>query len=256
MFTQDFMGTNNTGASNMAVLSATNPIVSWTLPGEGVATGIQRKTPYGDGGHPGTATEMATLALGGAGFTFSSFRFMENQAHDPAHFLSGANSWIGPQPSLAVRDPMFFFLHCNVDRLWAKWQWAGNRNNNADVNAYDLLGSVVTPAVGVASPGWALDINGQVITNRTLGQYAEDSMWPWDNVTTTYTTTAQSNAALANTSGRPNIAIITPFPIVLGAILPGNKPQVRHLIDYLGITNPSSPGASFGFCYDDFFPFP
>jgi tyrosinase len=256
MFTQDFMGTNNTGASNMAVLSATNPIVSWTLPGEGVATGIQRKTPYGDGGHPATATETATLALGGTGFVFSSFRLMENQAHDPAHFLSGANSWIGPQPSLAVRDPMFFFLHCNVDRLWAKWQWVGNRNNNADVNAYDLLGSVVTPATGVASANWTLDINGQVVTNRTLGQYAEDSMWPWDNVTTAYSTVAQTNAALANTSGRPNIAIITPFPIVLGAILPGSKPQVRHVIDYLGINSTTSPGASLGFCYDDFFPFP
>ena len=27
----------------------------------------------------------------------------------------------------AARDPLFFLLHCNVDRLWAKWQWFQRR---------------------------------------------------------------------------------------------------------------------------------
>jgi hypothetical protein len=25
-------------------------------------------------------------------------------------------------PTTAAKDPLFFLLHCNVDRLWAKWQ--------------------------------------------------------------------------------------------------------------------------------------
>jgi tyrosinase len=256
MFTQDFMGANNTTVSDMAILSAGNPIVSWSLPGESVPTGIQRKTPYGDGGHPLTATETATLALGGPGFTYALFRAMENNAHDPAHFRSGANSWIGPDPALAVRDPLFFFLHCNVDRLWAKWQWMRARHSITDVSAYDLQGSHATPAAGVAAPAWTISPMGEVLANRTLGQYAEDSMWPWDNVTSSYSTVAQTNATLASTAGRPNIALLTPFPMVLGGILPGSKPQVRNTIDYIGITSTPSPGLALGFGYDDFFPFP
>ncbi|MEJ0101744.1 MAG: tyrosinase family protein [Bacteroidota bacterium] len=45
IFTPNYFGSNSGG--NFATLSATNPIVSWTLPGEGVSTGIQRNTPYG-----------------------------------------------------------------------------------------------------------------------------------------------------------------------------------------------------------------
>ena len=31
----------------------------------------------------------------------------------------------------AARDPLFFLLHCNVDRLWAKWQWLNQRYDGA-----------------------------------------------------------------------------------------------------------------------------
>jgi tyrosinase len=177
---------------------------------------------------------------------------MEVSEHNPAHSTSGFTSggvpvpgasWIGGSPAIATRDPLFFSLHCNVDRLWSKWQWMRTRYTITDVNAYDLQGSHAAPAPGVAAPAFTQNGSGQITANRTLGQYADDTMWPWDNVT-----------GGAGTAGRPNIAILTPFPITLGGLLPLNKPTVKSLIDYLAITGTSpSPGLRFG--YDDFFPY-
>lgn len=273
IFTQDFMGANNTNpATDMVLLSAGNPIVTWTLPGESIpTTGIQRRTPYGNGGHPAVNLDVATLALGGTvaatssfgdhlsgGSTVPGFKSMERNPHDPAHALSGSTSWIGPNPALAVRDPLFFFLHSNVDRLWAKWQWMRDRYTITDVRSYDLQGSHATPAAGVPAPVWTVvcptPTTCQVTENRTLGQYADDTMWPWDNVLSSYNTNAQITATMNSTSGRPNISVLTPLPMVLGAILPGDKPRVNSMIDYLGKTG-TSPGFNFGFGYDDFFPY-
>ena len=55
------------------------------------------------------------------------------------------------------------------------------------------------------APAFTQNMFGQITANRTLGQYADDSMWPWDNVLNG-----------TGTAARPDIAILTPFPIVLG----------------------------------------
>jgi tyrosinase len=251
IFTPAFMGANSAG--NMATLVMTNPISSWALPADGVA-GIQRKTPYGDSGHPTVATELATLGLGSPTFNYSAFKTMEGSAHNPAHSTSGFTnpmtgqplpgaSWVAGSPAIAPRDPLFFLLHSNVDRLWAKWQWLRTRYTLTDVAAYDLQGSHATPAVGVATPAFTQNMNGQITANRTLGQYADDTLWPWDAVT-----------GGTGTAARPDIAILTPLPITLGGVFPFAMPTVKSTIDYLGITG-TSPGGSQGFAYDDFFPY-
>ena len=49
---------------------------------------------------------------------------VEVNPHGRAHVsFDGSISEIGT----AARDPLFFLLHCNVDRLWAKWQWFQRR---------------------------------------------------------------------------------------------------------------------------------
>lgn len=238
MFTPTFMGANPTIAGiNMVTLDPNNPISTWTLP-ELSGTGIQRRTPYGDGGHPALLAELQTLGLGGGGFLFAGFRTMEQSAHNPAHSNSGGGvSWIAGSAAIATRDPLFFFLHSNVDRLWAKWQWLRDRTDTspASLSTYDLMGSHNAPAAGVLAPS----LGG----NRTLGQYADDTMWPWNNVT-----------GGAGTTARPNIAVLKPFPIVLGAILPFAQPTVRSTIDWAGVKF-TSPGTSLGYGYDDFNPF-
>jgi len=135
IFGSSFMGSNNTTSSNMAVLASTNPLVNWSLPGEDVPTGIQRKTPYGNSGFPATATETATLGLGSPRYTYSSFKSMEVSFHNPAHAKSGSSSWLTNLVN-ATRDPLFFMLHSNVDHIWAKWQWMRNRYS---INEQKLL---------------------------------------------------------------------------------------------------------------------
>jgi len=253
IFTAGFFGSNSAG--NFATLTG-NPLNTWTLAGESIPqAGIQRKTPYGDNGHPSLRTESQTLALGGATFQYGAFRnSMETDPHNMAHARSGFTdpntgaplpgaSWVGGSPAIATRDPIFFSLHANIDRLWAKWQFAHVRNTPTAIDSYDLQGSHATPAAGVPTPAFTQNASGVITANRTLGQYADDSMWPWDNVLNG-----------TGTAARPNISLITPFPIVLGGLLPFAQPQVKFMIDWAGLTA-TGPTNGMNFAYDDFTPY-
>jgi tyrosinase len=236
MFHADFVGAT-AAAGNMVSLSPTNPISSWQIPGQ--IAGIRRRTPYGDSGIPGSVTgtttpvitETATLGLGS---TYANFKGMEANTHNGAHNNSGNTiSWIAGSPAFAPRDPLFYFLHCNIDRLWAKWQWVNNRYDATQANTYDLQGSHASPPAAQA-PDFRLNAGGQIIVNRTLGQYIDDSMWPWDNV----------NGG-TGTAERPAVSNLTPFPITLGGFLPGSRPTVKSTIDFRVIN----------FGYDDIYPY-
>ena len=237
MFHADFMGANSTG--NIATLSAANPISTWAIPGE--AAGIRRRTPYGNAGTPGSvtgtgtivATETATLALG---TNYVNFIGMEGTTHNGAHNNSGNDiSWIAQSPADAPMDPLFYFLHCNIDRLWAKWQWVNLRYDPVQTATYNLQGGhFSSPSV---APAYTENIQGRITLNRTYGQYADDTMWPWDNVTGT--------TAGTGTGSRPTVVPLTPFPIVIGGLMPGSKPNVKSMMDFRIIN----------FAYDDFSPY-
>jgi tyrosinase len=164
---------------------------------------------------------------------------METSFHNQAHNAWPAPSWL-LAPELAPRDPLFFLLHCNVDHVWAKWQWLRDRYTATSTLTYDLQGSYANPPSGLG-PVFVTDGN-KIVTNRTLGQYAGDTMWPWDHVT-----------GGTNTSARPTTAVLSPLPPTLSSTL-SDKPTVRSVIDYLNITSPA-PGEGLGYAYDDFFPY-
>jgi tyrosinase len=97
-------------------------------------------------------SEAETLALGDV---YRAFAQMEGSPHGAAHVsFVGSISSIGT----AAKDPLFFMLHANVDRLWALWQWLNHRTDPDDVKVY----------------------RGQ---NRD-GRRLDDSTWPWNGVTT------------------------------------------------------------------------
>ena len=102
---------------------------------------------------------------------------LENNPHGRAHtsFDVGFIREIGN----AVRDPLFFLLHANVDRLWAKWQWFNARFDPASQDAYFFRS-----AAGTAGA-------------ERIGHNAPDTMWPWNDV---------------RTDPRPSTAPRTPFP--------------------------------------------
>lgn len=96
-------------------------------------------------------SQEATLALGDF---YTAFAQMEGSPHGAAH-VSFAG-WVSDIET-AAKDPLFFMLHANVDRLWALWQWFNRHTDPDDVNVYE----------GVDQDGRRLD----------------DSTWPWNGVT-------------------------------------------------------------------------
>ena len=146
-------------------------------------------------GTPNPISEAATLALG---TNFSQFRTMEGNPHGSAHTSFGG---FISSTSTAPRDPLFFLLHCNVDRLWAKWQRQNSRFNPAVVASFNNNN---------ASP---------------VGHRLQDSLWPWNGLTG---------------GPRPPTApggTLAPSPIVAA---PGLSPFVKDMLDYHGVISPAS----------------
>jgi len=75
---------------------------------------------------------------------------IEGSPHNNAHVISGGRTGhIGD--GMSPLDPIFWLHHCNVDRLWAQWQAAGN----------------TAPAVGNNYSGQFVDAAGKPVTNAT-----------------------------------------------------------------------------------------
>lgn len=135
-------------------------------------------------------TQAETLALG---TRFQRFARMEGSPHGAAHVsFSGYISDIDTAP----KDPLFFLLHCNVDRLWALWQWMNRRFDPGSTDAYR---------------GEAVD-----------GRRATDTMWPWNNVKLP----PRPNFAPRGQSGLLGSSLVP---------APGPKPTVGSTIDYQGL---------------------
>jgi tyrosinase len=218
VFSADFMGSNigKLGPSDGDVFfSLGNPLNGWSI--EGLAP-ISRAT-WNDHQQLDSAIYGESASL--APTTYESFRAFEGDDHGEAHVWTGG--WMQIL-SLAVRDPLFFMLHSNVDRLWAKWQ-----------RLYDRFG--VTPTD--YSPIGAFPAGGT--PTEHVGSYLEDTMWPWNGTT--------GNADPNDLSQRPAAAPGGPFlpaaPFNLG---PPAQPRPLDAIDYLGR---SDIAKELGFCYDD-----
>jgi tyrosinase len=188
IFILDFLGVSD--PIGTVQFSATNPLQFWRTDG---VQGINR-LPFFN-----TATQSAfviseaqTLALGSQ---YPAFRTMEGNPHGFAH--TSFDGLLSDIPT-AARDPLFFLLHCNVDRLWAKWQRQNNRFNSAQAASYDSAAA-----------------------NR-VGHRLPDTMWPWNGVTTPPRPSTAPGGALASSP-------------TAGA--PGSQPRVRDTIDYQGRVN-------------------
>jgi tyrosinase len=208
VFRSNFMGATAqvtmADFSSDVVLDPGHPLGGWVTDS---VPGISRSALFDTQasaapGRPGSSllAEAATLALG---VDYGSFAQMEGTPHGAAHvsFIG----WLSSIPT-AARDPLFFMLHANVDRLWALWQWLNRRTNPDDPQVYQ----------------------GQ---NRD-GRRLDDSIWPWNGVTT---------------SPRPNFAPRGPLAPSSETAAPGARPTIRGLIDFQGHT---SAAARIGCGYD------
>jgi tyrosinase len=188
IFTPDFFGTSD--PLGTVQFSATNPLQFWRTNG---VQGINRRPFFNTGSAPpGLRTEAQTLGLGNQ---YSAFMEMEGNPHGSAHtsfggFISSIDT--------AARDPLFFLLHCNVDRLWAKWQRQFGRFNPALAASYD------------SNPG------------NPIGHNLPDTMWPWNGITGGSRPPTAPGGAMA---ASPSVSA------------PGPQPRVADGLDYQGSVN-------------------
>jgi tyrosinase len=190
LFTREFIGVP--GSTGNVRFTSSNPLRLWRTDG---VLGIVRNPFFS------TSTARAfginegnTIRLGD---TYSSFLSMESNPHGRAHTsFGGYISQIGT----AARDPLFFLLHSNVDRLWAKWQWFNKRFDSGNADTYPL-------------------------TPTRVGHNLQDTMWPWNGITT---------------PPRPSTSPGGSFPNSVIIVSPGPTPTVSNMIDFQGTLNPNN----------------
>jgi tyrosinase len=218
VFNVNFMGVTATSPSTntLVTFANTNPLFTWSIEGN---AGIRRRPQFAPSAVPaGVNTQDQTLALG---TVYSSFRTMEGNPHGSAHNAGGgidpsAFGWLSSL-STAVRDPLFFMLHSNVDRLWARWQFVNSRFSTTSTASYSPLGTF--PGSG----------------STPIGSYASDTMWPWNGVTGTPRPATAPGGPFPPSSTYPNTPPVQPRPL--------------NSIDYR--TNPPGNFAGMGFSYVD-----
>ena len=192
IFKLDFMGVSD--PLGTVSFANNNPLQFWKTDGQ---MGINRRPLFNiNAAPPGPITEAQTLALG---TSYLQFRQpMEGNPHGSAHVSFGG---MIQSPATAPRDPLFFLLHCNVDRLWAKWQKQNSRFDPAVVPSFNNNN---------ASP---------------IGHRLQDTMWPWNGVT--------GGTRPPNAPG----GTLAPSPIVPA---PGLSPRVQDMLDYHGVISAAS----------------
>lgn len=205
LFSPRFLGA--AAANGQVTFAADNPLQFWSTDS---GAGIVREPSFDTATESvGTLSEAQTLGVSDKFFRFTR---LETGPHGAAHMACGGFLADGHN---APRDPLFFLLHGNVDRLWAKWQWLNKRHDVTDVDTY--------PNLGAAAPG-----------SDELGRHLRDTMWPWNQ---------DSNPP------RPTIpppgGALAESPILAA---PGATPTVGAMIDYQGVRNPAH---RLGFDYDD-----
>lgn len=204
VFTADFMGDER--SSGTLRFTPTNPLSRWRI---GIRPGIVRmpwvnmRASVGQiPNQPAILTEAGTLGLGNA---FANFRLMERNPHGYAHSVFRPGAPI-TSPSSAPEDPLFFMLHCNVDRLWAVWQRRLNRHDAANTATYTIQGSFAPNPNGIR-----------------VGDFLNDTLWPWND------------EVRSATSTRPPTAPGGRFPQLNVPATPAAVPVLRELIDYQAI---------------------
>jgi tyrosinase len=150
LFTVDYMGGSD--PSGQVMFRPGHALEHWFTDG---LPGIVRMLGFALNAPPRLRNEAQTINLGGANGDYAGFITMAGDPHGYAHTSFDPISPIF-HPGQAVRDPLFFLLHCNVDRLWAKWQWIKRRTDVADPLAYQD------------------DVRD--------GTKRGDTMWPWNGI--------------------------------------------------------------------------
>ncbi|MES2063567.1 MAG: tyrosinase family protein [Bacteroidota bacterium] len=197
VFTPDFMGQPDSTNGRLK-FNDSNPLFKWSVKG---IDGLVRLNSFANG-TPTLKSLNETLGLSNL-FSFANQVGMESNPHNNAHGSFGR----GPvtNPVTAPQDPIFYLLHCNVDRLWAVWQALYKR--------YDINQTTTYPYVG----------NGSRTSGPFVGDFTKDTLWPWNQ------DVLPPRPAVRRGSGMPQ-----PVGYPAGS-WPESVFQMEQVIDYQGI---------------------
>lgn len=199
VFRREFMGIPATDGTNVLQFSGSNPLNRWRIPN---LPRLARAPLFNTQNDRALVEDFNTTMRRGPGF--QQFMAMERGPHDNAHTSFRRPSPISIAP-VAPRDPLFFLLHCNVDRLWATWQALAQNNirfNLANASAYHLTGT-----------------GPRRFQLPRIGDHLGDTMWPWNSdIQQPRPPTAPAGTMIGS-----------PFTAV-----PGPRPKVEDTIDYQG----------------------
>ena len=202
VFSLDFAGLPPTSGTGPMQYSQLNPLNRWKLKNFPPLIRIPDPKFNTQKGKALVENESTTLGRNPA---FADFTPIEINPHGNAHTSFAGVSPIN-LPATAPQDPLFFLLHCNVDRIWAAWQVNITGNSRFD---------------GTTPDGY--NTTSRIYNNPTIGDFINDTMWPWNNVT--------GSPRPATAPGHPMIgSIFTSYP--------GPTPKIIDMVDYQGrITN-------------------
>lgn len=192
-----------TDAANGFIVLDNGVVIDFALIDEGATLRL-------GGGVPPENSEDAKLGISGP--PRSGFSRMEGTPHGAAHL--SFNGRINDVPK-APEDPLFFLLHCNVDRLWAVWQSLFKRDDENDIRTYPYQ-----------QPG-----------DAAAWEIISASAWPWDGGR------SEEGKLLPPGTRKENFAgseLVVNFP--------NNSPRLNHAIDPYANHNPDH---YLGFGYDD-----
>ena len=197
LFSADFIGQTTQvfegGLGQAVQFSAGHPLSGWVTDGQ---PGIIRSAYFNTQTEsaPGVTgfaliDQLATLNLGDS---YAEFMRMEGSPHGAAHVSFGGSV---SNPVTAPKDPLFFMLHANVDRLWALWQWVHHRFDASDQQVY--------------------------VEQDVDGRRLADTLWPWNNITT---------APRPSIAPRGDQGLSSSNTVAV----PGATPELRSMIDSVG----------------------
>lgn len=174
-FTAAFLGGDGAGnPSDKVTTGAFSQASGWTLNCDEEGFGFLRRHFGGDG--PGLPTpDSVRTALNITPYDSSPWNI---SAANLSSFRNTLEGWVGPrqihnavhrwvdgsmQPGTSPNDPVFFFHHCNIDRLWAVWE-------QKNPSAAQYLPDNTTPAAnGLTRVNENMATFGRTATDRYFG---------------------------------------------------------------------------------------
>ena len=171
-FTNDFLGGDGAGNPNDRVTGGDFAGLALNCDEEGF--GFLRRHFGGDGpGLPIRANVRSCLGITPddsspwnlTSATATSFRNTLEGWVGPGQIHNAVHRWIGGsmEPGTSPNDPIFFFHHCNIDRLWALWE-------QKNPGAAPYLPDNTTPAAnGLTRLNENMSTFGRTATDRYFG---------------------------------------------------------------------------------------